>query len=552
MADIATPVIARKTEEFTITQVNLARASLGINDSVSDPGKSYIIFDAVSGDNNFYLDTGGSSTYTIYKGVGGLGNQPESFTDTGGVKVLNYPAPGRYLITIEGDFNGINTTGGSPSEKDQYIAVVGGTNYPTIITLTAFEDCSKLIYVEFENVVTVGSSAFSGCTGLIEAFIPNATNIYSAAFAGCESMVRADYPLADLTITATMGTFAGCPKLVYANLPGITTVDNNMFQNCTELESVNLASLTSLALNIFGGCIKLSLLYAPLVTDIGEWAFHNCKSLKSISLPLVVSIDDNAFNGCSNLRMLELSYSSALLAAIGTTAFASVRLAIFAELSGATKTEAYDLLDALLAEGLLLFENSILFFGSGVGSEYYLTASSLLDAILAVDGTGSAIDADLLDGQHGSYYQSVSGLLSAILAIDGTGSSIDADLLDGQHGSYFAALSGATFSGYVKLGSDAPAIKIKEFTGTMTTEVASYTSIATGITHSKIIGIQALIDVTATLAVPPAADGSQVLYNDIWYSCDIVSGAIAFKPRGDGSSADVLGKPIRVTVFYKE
>jgi hypothetical protein len=37
--------------------------------------------------------------------------------------------------------------------------------------------------------------------------------------------------------------------------------------------------------------------------------------------------------------------------------------------------------------------------GSGAGS-----ASQILNALLTVDGSGSGLDADLLDGQHGSYY----------------------------------------------------------------------------------------------------------------------------------------------------
>ena len=45
------------------------------------------------------------------------------------------------------------------------------------------------------------------------------------------------------------------------------------------------------------------------------------------------------------------------------------------------------------------------------------------------DGGGSGLDADLLDGQHGSYYWNAGN--------DGSGSTLDADLLDGQHGSYY-------------------------------------------------------------------------------------------------------------------
>ena len=65
------------------------------------------------------------------------------------------------------------------------------------------------------------------------------------------------------------------------------------------------------------------------------------------------------------------------------------------------------------------------------------------------DGSGSGLDADLLDGQHGSYYypasnpngytndQTAAEILTAIKTVDGAGSGLDADLLDGQQGSYY-------------------------------------------------------------------------------------------------------------------
>lgn len=65
------------------------------------------------------------------------------------------------------------------------------------------------------------------------------------------------------------------------------------------------------------------------------------------------------------------------------------------------------------------------------------------------DGSGSGLDADLLDGQQGSYYyaasnpngytndQTAAEILTAIKTVDGSGSGLDADLLDGAQGSSF-------------------------------------------------------------------------------------------------------------------
>ncbi|MBO9725163.1 MAG: hypothetical protein J7530_12360 [Novosphingobium sp.] len=111
-----------------------------------------------------------------------------------------------------------------------------------------------------------------------------------------------------------------------------------------------------------------------------------------------------------------------------------------------------------------------------------VTAAALLAKLLTVDGSGSGVDADLLDGQQGSYYTDIlarlgftpvdkagdtmtgpltlsanptanlhasskqyvdglvtaSALLAKLLTVDGAGSGLDADLLDGRDSSWFA------------------------------------------------------------------------------------------------------------------
>ena len=78
-----------------------------------------------------------------------------------------------------------------------------------------------------------------------------------------------------------------------------------------------------------------------------------------------------------------------------------------------------------------------------------LSASELLAKILTVDGSGSGLDADLLDGQSGAYYLAASSytaadVLAKLLTVDGSGSGIDADLLDGQSGAYYLAAGSYT------------------------------------------------------------------------------------------------------------
>lgn len=110
--------------------------------------------------------------------------------------------------------------------------------------------------------------------------------------------------------------------------------------------------------------------------------------------------------------------------------------------------------------------------GNLTPSNYVLTttytAADVLAKLLTVDGSGSGIDADFLDGQSSAYYTDIvarlgytplntaaytaADVLAKLLTVDGAGSGIDADLLDGLSSAAFAQLTGATFSGGVHLG----------------------------------------------------------------------------------------------------
>ena len=77
------------------------------------------------------------------------------------------------------------------------------------------------------------------------------------------------------------------------------------------------------------------------------------------------------------------------------------------------------------------------------------TAADVLAKLLTVDGAGSGLDADLLDGQSSAFYLAASAynaadVLNKLLTVDGAGSGIDADLLDGQQGAYYLPASAYT------------------------------------------------------------------------------------------------------------
>lgn len=85
------------------------------------------------------------------------------------------------------------------------------------------------------------------------------------------------------------------------------------------------------------------------------------------------------------------------------------------------------------------------------------TGANVLSLLLAVDGSGSGLDADTLDGHDTSYFQVALGytplnstaytaadVLSKLLTVDGSGSGLDADLLDGQSSAYFLDIGNMT------------------------------------------------------------------------------------------------------------
>jgi len=74
------------------------------------------------------------------------------------------------------------------------------------------------------------------------------------------------------------------------------------------------------------------------------------------------------------------------------------------------------------------------------------TAADVFSKVKSLDGSGSGLDADLLDGHEATYFvKSASDYMDAIQSIDGSGSGLDADLLDGEEGAYYAP-QGSTYT----------------------------------------------------------------------------------------------------------
>ena len=94
-----------------------------------------------------------------------------------------------------------------------------------------------------------------------------------------------------------------------------------------------------------------------------------------------------------------------------------------------------------------------------------------------VDGRDLAADGSKLDGieSGATADQTASEILTAIKTVDGSGSGLDADTLDGQQGSYYAPLASPTFTG-------TPAAPTAS-AGTNTTQVATTAFVQTAVAN---------------------------------------------------------------------
>ena len=174
----------------------------------------------------------------------------------------------------------------------------------------AFYGDTKLVFVNLENVETIGKNAFYGCTALgSDVTRPiRLTKTYAigvSAFEDCTSLTAVD-----LTALRNTGTraFYGCTALsdvrmnadtklsawMFANtglrqveLYTRLSVPDFCFESCEQLETVIFReSLVSIGAYAFTGCENLSrVVFEGSVDFIGNYAFSMCGALESFALP---------------------------------------------------------------------------------------------------------------------------------------------------------------------------------------------------------------------------------------------------------------------------
>jgi hypothetical protein len=104
-------------------------------------------------------------------------------------------------------------------------------------------------------------------------------------------------------------------------------------------------------------------------------------------------------------------------------------------------------------------------------------------------------------------------------------------------------------NGATKLGTDAPAIKMKKLTGTTSATQGGQTNIAHGLNSTKILAVNVLVQYLATAGfdVPPSYNANPGYEFDYYISStDVI---VWLKT---GNSANILSKPIKILVTYEE
>jgi hypothetical protein len=105
----------------------------------------------------------------------------------------------------------------------------------------------------------------------------------------------------------------------------------------------------------------------------------------------------------------------------------------------------WDLLDAALW-AIAIVANGASTAAAGALPATSYTAADVLAKLVTVDGTGSGLDADKLDGNEAAAFllaasYTAADILAKLLTVDGTGSGLDADLLAGQAATYYTNIA---------------------------------------------------------------------------------------------------------------
>lgn len=102
-------------------------------------------------------------------------------------------------------------------------------------------------------------------------------------------------------------------------------------------------------------------------------------------------------------------------------------------------------------------------------------------------------------------------------------------------------------NGYTKLGTDAPAIKVKKLTGYTSGTNCGYANFAHGLDANKIIAFSAMVQATNGEWFPP----NEYWVSSVKYSCTLDNTNVVIFNDCD-YDADIYSRPVRILITYEE
>ncbi|HSH50902.1 MAG TPA: hypothetical protein VK982_04180, partial [Bacteroidales bacterium] len=158
-----------------------------------------------------------------------------------------------YLITIDGNFNGISTSGVTQLNKNKYVGIIAGSNYPDTIANNSFEDCTNLIRVTFLNSTSIGNESFKNSTSLLLGYFPEVISTGTDAFFGCESLM---YVIKSNNFISYLGN-----NLFNGNLIPETTENNDIGSSTKKFKDLYLEGVAYI------NNLSLSGIFVPETTN---------------------------------------------------------------------------------------------------------------------------------------------------------------------------------------------------------------------------------------------------------------------------------------------
>ena len=206
------------------------------------------------------------------KAAGGvtINNQNKTITENG-------------TYTADEGYTGLGTVTVSvappPSDIDALIdrSITEVSSNATRVGANAFDQCKKLVSVNFPNATNVGEYAFRYCVALSEVNIPLMTYLDDYMFQGCTMLETIDLPNVTDVLGNASGIFENCHMLKNVKLPKLKAVSNYMFRFTKVLKILDFPSVSKITSYGLQDCVVL---IALVLRNNGVCALQSADALK--------------------------------------------------------------------------------------------------------------------------------------------------------------------------------------------------------------------------------------------------------------------------------